>query len=172
MKLYLIATNHANQMIGCKDGRPDIFLEYIKSYCIEHNDINLIAEELSIEALEVWKSKGITASVCKELSEKLKISHIFCDPNSDERKQMGIESDSEILKKLRLKKYPYHKEQEILNLESAKNHPKREKFWLDKIVSQHFKSCLFVFGKSHHESFSLLLRERNISFKTINHDWK
>lgn len=171
MKIYLISTNHANQMIGCKHGRSDIFFEYIKSLCNKHNDIDLLAEELSIEALEIWKPQGVTASVCKKISEKFSINHIFCDPNSDERKQLRIESDREILERLRKEKYSHHKETEILNLESEKNHPKRERFWLDKILSTNFNSCLFIIGTKHHESFSLLLRESQINFEILNYNW-
>lgn len=160
--------NHSSQMIGYANGNPEKLLIYLKHINHKINGIELIAEELNEEALNLWNA---TDSVCKFFAKSMKLTHHYCDPNSYERNNLGIETDLEIRTRLGYGKLLTADQNKQVELESIRYFSIREKFWLEKLLSFDCKKCLFVFGKAHFSSFSKLLLSSGILFEEIDKDW-
>lgn len=169
MKIYLLCTNHSNQMIGYANGNSEKFLHYLKHVYHDINDIDLIAEELNEEALNLWKA---TDSACRIFAQSMKLMHHYCDPNSHERHLLGIETDLEIRTRLGYGKLLTIDQDNQVQLELIKYFSVREKFWLANLLSFDCKKCLFVFGKTHFDSFSKLLSSSGILFEELDRNWK
>src|SRR6266850_5284786 len=88
MNVALIGLNHGYQFRGCQEARWDAFEAYLLSYA-RTEGVDLIAEELSEEALRKWKATG---SVARHVAGCLGIRHQFCDPDSSQREAIGIQS--------------------------------------------------------------------------------
>lgn len=167
MKIFIVFTNHANQMIGCEHGDAFNFIDYLSNICLNKN-IDLIAEELSEEALA--SSHAIDSS-CRILSGKMGIRHIFCDPESAERKFLGIPSESEILEDLGFGKVLTRAQAIQLKTEEMRYWNARENYWIENIIQHDFKRCLFICGSSHIGSFSKNLSSKGINFEIITENW-
>ena len=167
MKIFIVFTNHANQMIGCKHGDSFNFIDYLGNICLNKN-IDLIAEELSEEALTA--SRAIDSS-CRILSIKMGIRHIFCDPESSERTLLGIPSYSEILEDLGFGKVLTRAQAIQLKTEEMRYWNVRENYWIENIIQHNFERCLFICGSSHIESFIEDLSSRGINFEIIAENW-
>ena len=128
-----------------------------------------LAEELNEEAINLWKA---TDSACRLFAQSMKLMHQYCDPNSHERHLLGIESDLEIRTRLGFGKSLTIDQDNQVQLELIKYFSVREKFWLEKMLSFDFKKCLFVFGKTHVDSFSKLLSSSGILFEELDKNWK
>lgn len=168
--IYLIGVNHGLQFVNktSDDKTIDAFDDYVRDLCTEQG-IRCIAEEMSIEALNKW---GATRYLCKSIADELSIKHIFSDPDSDERKSRGIRSEKEIRDQLGytqvLSQSQVKKVDEVLKAEW----PRREQFWLEKILEVKAAPILFVLGSSHIESFSNLLTREAIDFKILARKWE
>jgi len=92
---------------------------------IATNDFALLAEEFSNEAR---RKVHASATTLQRFAKEKGIEHRFCDPNSIERKEQGIDNDN-----------------------------KRECFWLDQIKGCEDCSILFVCGDKHFDSFAAKL---------------
>lgn len=168
MKLFIIHTNHAHQIVGHEAGNADEFMEHLEKICRLHR-IDLIAEEFSTEALA--KSKA-TESTCRLLSKRIKINHIFCDPDSKQRAQLNIPTTNQILENLKFGKIRLQHQENQLIIEERKYWPLRENYWIDCIFSHEFQNCLFVCGSDHFESFRQQLFSNQICFEVIDEKWE
>jgi hypothetical protein len=168
MKIFIVHTNHAHQMMGHEAGNAYEFMNYLEGICHLHQ-IELIAEELSIEAL---LNASITESTCQFLSVKFKINHIFCDPNSIQRALLGIPTTNQLRANLKFGKALLKHEEKLLKIEEQKYWPIRENYWINCITSQKFQNCLFICGSDHFESFEKQLLSKNISFVVVNKKWE
>jgi len=92
---------------------------------IATNDFALLAEEFSKEAR---RKAHASATTLQRFAKEKGIEHRFCDPNSIERKEQGIDNDN-----------------------------KRERFWLDQIEGCKDCNILFVCGGKHFDSFAAKL---------------
>jgi hypothetical protein len=139
-KLYLIGTAHTLQK-GMKNAPPDCYEEF-KKLLYSTNEkymIKIIAEEMSEEVL------GSTLiSLCKDVATKLGISHVFCDPNREERKALPT---------------------------SMTEFDARELEWLNRLNQYEFP-VLFVCGAKHVCSFTKKCSDSGISVKILEKDWK
>ena len=96
MKIFLIGVDHRIQWIP-KHLSPEWsaklqeFSEYLDYICSK-NEITLIAEEFSEEAL---KKSNAAVSVARKVSAKTGVQHLFCDPTTQERQSSGISTDSQ-----------------------------------------------------------------------------
>jgi hypothetical protein len=170
MDFYLVGTNHSNQLLlDCTDGN-DMCLEfknYLSNLC-DTESIDLLAEELSTEALGKWKAKG---SVVEQLATERQITHIFCDPNSDQRRELGIPNYEELKSKLGYGRFLKPGQQTQVEVEERSYWPIREEFWLNRVFAITANKCLFVLGSSHVDSFSMLLSNRGFSIEIKNLNW-
>src|SRR5439155_21038848 len=79
-------------------------------------------------------------TVLEQFSKAKGIEHRFCDPDSKERKALGIEVDPK--------------------KETESNWRKREQVWLSRMADCKLRRVLFVCGDNHYDAFAQLL-ERN-----------
>ena len=166
MNVYLVATNHANQLVGYKNGAAAEFQGYLERLCVEEH-IDLIAEELNEEAIAYW---GATDSVARLIANQYRLNHIFCEPTADEKMGLGITSDKQLRQKF--PKVLTHAEKSRMDQEERSQFPAREAFWLDRILTGRPRNCLFVLGPNHLESFCRLLCSRGIHVEVKNNRWQ
>lgn len=96
--IYLVGVNHSVQ-IEHKNSNLSVisaFEIFLRETCSRYK-IKCITEEMSVEALEKWDA---TRCVCKAISDELSINHLFCNPEPDEQKSMGVQSEEEVIKEL------------------------------------------------------------------------
>jgi len=149
--IYLIGINHELQ----QDSKPSFkqlrfwFLEYLESKIDQYN-VQVIAEEMSEEAL-----RGATP-ILKQLAEKKCIAHIFCDPNTAERKARNLRFSGRY----------------ATSEERAADFIKREQFWLERIRPYRDQEIIFVCGAYHYEGFKLMLEKDGFFVpEERNHQW-
>lgn len=166
MELLLVGTNHANQYVGNKYGDSAQFTEYLRSVCSTH-EVDLLAEEMSIEALE----KNSAKSTALELARTLGITHLFCDPNRRERTALGIPTDDELRTSLGFRKYLLN--HQIDRFEDAERSywPLREEEWIRRVEACSFSICLFIVGSNHVSSFSDIVRSRGMPLQVLHQRW-
>lgn len=167
MDFYLVGTNHAHQVVSCKHGVALKFKGYLSHVC-ETESIDLLAEELSEESIEFLQGKD---SVVRQLATERHITHIFCDANSDQRRELGILKSDELKIKFGYGRCLTHKQQDHIDEEEVKFWPIREKFWLDKVTAITANKCLFVLGANHVESFSELLSNQGFNAEIKIRKW-
>jgi hypothetical protein len=126
--------------------------------------ITLIAEEANEEKLCEYKAKTCTG---RDISKELGIEHRFCDPNSSERKNLGIPSEYEIKERLCFK--IGHSDE--VNKLNEKYWPRREQFWFNKIRDKIDEPIVFICGSVHLESFKLLLTDEGCRAKILSTNW-
>ena len=167
--LYLLGVDHSAQHDGLSSdlAAANKLRESLLMNAIEYG-IQIIAEEFSEEALyEV--SKG-TCSTCKSVAEELGIQHLYCDPNTEQRAEYGIPTQSELVAKVKKElnvKILYGKSQRRYNEEHKKTFDKKESYWLNALKPYISKKIVFVCGSSHIKSFSSLLSKSNIEHHTL-----
>lgn len=138
--LFLIGTSHtlqkglANAPVGCYDEFKGLIRKISQL-----NSVKTIGEEMSEEML------GNTISLCKQVASEEGVIHIFCDPNWEERKAMGI---SEIDDHSTL----------------------RENTWLGKLNGSLFPA-IFVCGADHIDSFKKKCVEGGVTVQVSERDW-
>jgi hypothetical protein len=138
------------------------FIKYIEIFII-NKQIEVVAEEFSEYAASLNK---VQMSTTKEVSDRLKRIHLYCDPNHEERKKIGIRDDNQIKKDLGITT-PYIASQDLsrFDLEKKKDFFKRETFWYKKIEKYLAKNILFICGNTHLETFPLILKEHSQSYE-------
>ena len=167
MKAYLIGLNHNIQYIY--DGRPyapTCFREYIES-AIDQHSISLIAEELSVEAIQREKASG---SISHVIAASKGIGHVYADPDFQTRESLGIPSEETIKDELGLGRTLSSEELLRLDQEKVKYHSIREEYWLSQI-NEHFGNILFLCGDSHVVGFCSLLEKRHVETMTLSTNW-
>jgi hypothetical protein len=138
-------------------------------------NIKLIAEEYNDEVLNQKKKWfGATDSLGRLAALSMRIDHIFCDPNSEERRELGIPSGREI--KINLfgtNREPRNNyEKKLIEEEKKKYWHIREKYWLEKIRNKMQEPIIFICGTHHSERFKSLIANNSYKAKIITRDWE
>jgi hypothetical protein len=162
--LYLIGVNHAvqfksavAQLFGESESvrkKREAFKAHIAEM-IDKLDIEILVEEFSQEGKrkpegrqtaldeQSMRAKFETdltqcnyETVLEQFSEAKGIEHRFCDPDSNERKALGIE-ESDLAK--------------------------REQVWLSRIADCKHRRVLFVCGDNHYDAFAQLLESNGFN---------
>ena len=167
MNISLIGLNHCHQLVGHANASKK-FRYYLKDHCLKEQP-DLIAEELSEDAIKQWKARD---SVARKIAKTLRVRHLFCDPSIDERKALGIKSWQEIVQELGYG--PVLKREQSLEVDKIeKSHwEARERFWLDKLIEQQSDRTVFLVGADHVDRFVALLAVNGIQTIIINGDWQ
>ena len=161
--VYLIGVNHQVQFTNRSSNLSLInnFTSLLEKTALD-KDIFLIAEEFSMDALKLWQASACTA---RDVSKKLKIKHLFCDPSKKEQKKLGYPTQEE-----RAKEAGSNLALDIQEVEK-KYFPIRENYWFKKIEPYINENILFVCGQSHIESFSVLLKKNKIDCEILSQNW-
>lgn len=125
MKLLLVGVEHRIQWIPQHTGPEwqqdlDQFAAHLRQYAVQAR-VDLLAEEFSEEALRRSNARD---SVARSVAASLQIAHMFCDPDTNERRQLSIENDVQ-----------------------------REAYWLARLRESAASVVIFVCGDSHVDSF-------------------
>lgn len=190
--IYLIGVNHIVQHNG-NGSNPDVnaeFSEFLKDNIIQLG-ITFCAEEFNEEALEM---SNASESTLLRIARELQIEHRYCDPDSTERRKLGIPIRSDVEKdiKKRLNLPPdcclgveklresAHRQQvrdELQNYEVYCEDNKdylfglREEFWFNKIQDKIKENILFVCGYEHIYRFKNLLQRNGCNSEIIINNW-
>ena len=168
VNIYIVGTNHSHQLIDYDHGDAQKFAQYLSTVC-ESKSIDFVAEELNEESIALWEAKGSTARL---VSLRFSIPHKFCDPDSKQRKKIGILSDEELKTNLGFGKCLTEKQSVTFEEEKRKTWPIRENFWLESIRNSAHTNCLFIVGKNHVQSFSRLLSSQGYAVEILNDNWE
>jgi hypothetical protein len=134
---------------------------------IDELDIEILAEEFNEESKKESKAMEIAKGVAQAQHEPLNweterqrfdwetvleqfsnakgIKHRFCDPNSSEKKALGIEVDPK--------------------KETESDWRKREQVWLSRIADCKGRRVLFVCGDDHYDNFAQLLESNGFNVR-------
>jgi len=123
--VFIIGVDHRIQWIPRKCGQGwaekiEEFMRYIAQQCQEQQ-VDLIAEEFNEEAVKLSNAEDSTA---RRVAGELSHSHLFCDPDSKEREELGA-SDCE----------------------------RRENEWLRRLKFSGCERVLFICGDKHVDTF-------------------
>ncbi len=78
----------------------------------------------------------------RQLAKQLNIEHRFCDPNTEERKKLGIDNDH-----------------------------KREQVWFERIKDLENSKTLFICGSLHLDTFKNLLENSDVKTDILSDHW-
>src|SRR5262245_26570438 len=169
--IYVLGVNdHRYQAINPRnnpheDEFRDFVLEQVKAKKIDH-----LAEEMNDEYLQ--RENDAQESVCRKMANDLEKTHTMCEPNTQDRQQIGyIDKSWEAF-------IPEVESgcNETINAAHSKFHRKqwhlREEFWFRKLQPYITKNTLFVCGANHADRFSTLLESKGIKNKIIQKRWK
>jgi hypothetical protein len=162
MTIRLIGLNHGYQLRGCREADWSAFEQYLLSYSVLEG-IDLIAEELSDEAVRKWKAED---SVARCVASRLGIRHLFCDPESSEREALGIRSLSEIVDSFGPR--PTVDEVEAQEREEWRI---REQYWWRKLRDVSFTTGTFLLGSQHAGRFKALLLSEGCDAAIVEKNW-
>jgi len=158
--IYIHGINHNTQHRGkgCDSEGASRLEKFVESLCGEKG-ISVVAEEFSKEACEISDVKD---SVCYQISKRLPpLRHIYCDPISSERSELGIPSQAELVerakKELGVKIIMGKESNDYVDRLRAQYHPIKENFWLIKLEPHKGKNVLFICGSGHIDSFTAML---------------
>jgi len=144
------------------------FKLYLKDLSLKENP-DLIAEELNEDSIKKWKALG---SLARELAGHLGIRHLFCDPDLEERKALGIKCFKEIAQELGYGRVLTREQAaEVEKIEKI-HWEKRERFWLDKLIEKQFNKCIFLVGADHVDRFNTLLTAHGFRSAIVDRDWQ
>jgi len=167
MIILLIGLNHCHQLAGYAKA-SNKFKPYLNDLCLkEHPD--LLAEELNEDAIKKWTTED---SVARKIARRLNVRHLFCDPDVEERRALGIKSFNEIARDLGYE--PGLTREQIATVEMIeKEHwGKREKFWLAKLTEKQFDKSIFLLGANHVDRFNTLLIANSYQSSIVERDWQ
>ncbi|OGP54582.1 MAG: hypothetical protein A2Y65_06300 [Deltaproteobacteria bacterium RBG_13_52_11] len=144
------------------------FKSYLENLFLKENP-DLIAEELNEDAIKKWNALG---SLARETARHLGIRHLFCDPDLEERKALGIKCFKEIAQELGYGSVlTSEQSSEVKKIEKT-HWEKRERFWLGKLIEKQFDKCIFLVGADHVDHFNTLLTAHGFRSAIVERDWQ
>ncbi len=158
----LIGTRHKYQF--GEDATRGAFQNLLENACKEYI-VKTIAEEKSVEALS---QKHLSQSTCKIVADAMRIQHRYCDPSTQQRKELCIRQEQDI----RCEAFFKGLGQEQTEREIRASHEIRERYWLEQILSLDGWPVLFVCGANHMEAFRRMLEESKIHVDIVVWDWE
>jgi hypothetical protein len=140
--VFIIGVDHIIQHNGfgwpAKSSAIKELSEYLEKIAREF-DVTIIAEEFSEESLRI---NHVTMSTAQIVAKRINLKHLFCDPNREERKALGISSDDE-----------------------------RERIWVECLRDVIKETILFICGDSHIESFKDKLLLEGVTAEIVSQGW-
>lgn len=175
--IYIIGTDHYFQVSTTPKrtgaGKPGMikFHRYL-SGAAKRLGATLIAEE----ANEEWvNDQGPEAwSVAQRVAEQTGVRHRFCDPNTEERRAVGLKVGGELWDKANAISMTTGRDVvAVWKEEVRKGFQAREVFWLGRLKVRGFTkmTILFVCGADHVETFKASLAANGVQACVYCRDW-
>lgn len=169
--VYILGVNHSVQS-NKEAEQTKRFVSFLRTN-IEDLDIAFVGEEWNQDASRLWGIQRTTVEdlITEMCSEGRQVVTKYCDPSLVEQKALGILSQAEIAAAI-----GSHLKKDI-DKEQAKDHPKREQYWLEQLTPHLAGHCIFICGSSHingrsdyrSEGFDTLLAAQGIEY-TVFHE--
>jgi hypothetical protein len=171
-QLFIVGTAHhlqygAGITFGgqlCTESGQVAFEQLLRKLCSEVS-ADTIAEELSQQSM---KEVGSIESVPHIIAKEAGLPHIFCDPNREERRQLGILDENEI----RMSKWPKVFEEPGVQRLLAESNRRREAEWLRRIQEMNGARVILVCGAIHSDAVAQLAQSRLFKATIIHRDWE
>lgn len=179
--IHIIGTRHALQVwtAGKRKGESleakakdvEAFERYLTD-AARSLKADLIAEEDNEEWI-TRHGQG-ASSVAQGIARKLGIAHLFCDPDTAERRAMGLKTGDELI--AHAASIANRTGQDFVDVHDAereKQFPAREAFWLERLKAceRNKRSIIFACGAGHVDSFKALLNAEKVPARIICRDW-
>ena len=175
--IFIIGTDHYFQVSTTpkRDGAGKLDLIRFQRYLsasAKRMGAKMIAEEASVE----WvNDQGPDAwSIAQRVAEQISIRHRFCDPDTDERRALGLKSGGELWDKANAIAMRSGRDIVAVWREEVRNSfPAREDFWLSRLKVRGFKKMviLFVCGADHVDTFKATLAANGVQASIYCRDW-
>lgn len=169
--IYIIGVDHKIQNDGpyqANEAQLLLFSTYLEKMIKKFN-IEVIVEESNEDVLSISMAKNCIA---RNIANKLKLKHVFCEPTMRERRELGVPKEPEICDMLGLNSIALNKEDiKKLNEKKKDYFPIRENFWFEQIVDFRDKKMLMIIGAEHTNSFPKILEKYNCDYKILNKNW-
>jgi hypothetical protein len=100
------------------------------------------------------------------------IEHILCDPNKNQRRDLGYRDGMELEISTFMSAEGWGMSSDEIHLraratEMGRYFPVRERFWLDQLGERWKRDGVFICGNAHIEGFTELLKARGIPFRIV-----
>ena len=178
--VYIIGIDHLVQYDG---PLPGPIREEFKAYLVgkvRELDIGVIAEEFNEEFLhDVCGSSEDTALAAAELTG---ITHIYCDPDARERRELGIPYHADVEDAVRRRYgateaviFDNELRRKVADETAAGEKrfwPVRESFWLERIRGFCSGNVLFLCGHEHASRFHDLLEREGFASAVVDEFWR
>lgn len=169
--IYLIGVDHRIQHDGhgsANDDQRSLFSAYIEEEVLRLK-IKVLAEEFSDYAV---RSSVASNSTVREISYRLGLQHIFCDPDLKERDALAIPREKEMLEVLGINSLKRTKDDDLkLKKEKEKYFPAREEFWFERISEVIDQNILIIIGAEHVNTFPWVLEKYGCEYEILNNNW-
>jgi len=148
----------------CTEADETAFAEMLRELTDAYA-VQVIAEELNLQAL---KEVGKSTSVMQTVATALAIPHLFCDPNRQERQQLGIRTESDI----RMSVFPKTLTEDVVQALTVESWRRRELEWLRRLDAVKSKRVLFVCGANHISTLTPLAQTQGFGVKVVHIAWR
>lgn len=170
--IHIIGTQHSLQVWSDarRAGQTDI--PTFEAYLVEAARAlwaDVIAEESNAEF--VARYVGGT-SVAMGVAERLGVKHLYCDPDSGERRALGIKTGDDLTAHARAvaantgEDWMDVHDREVLGL-----FPAREAVWIERLKPYAGREVLFVCGADHSTTFKASLDAAGLAATIYCRDW-
>lgn len=140
--VFIVGVDHIIQHNGfswaAKLSAIKVFSEYLEKIAQDF-DVTVIAEEFSEESLRI---NHVPMSTAQIVAKRINLKHLFCDPNREERKALGISNDDD-----------------------------RERIWVERLRDVINETILFICGDRHLVSFKDKLLSEGVAIEIISQGW-
>lgn len=158
------AGNAWNREAPCTPEDEQAFRQMLTDVATKQNVV-CIAEEMNEDGLaEAKKSE----SVPQIIAGILDLPYVFCEPNRQERVDLGVTQENDI----RIFAFMNEKTSEYVEAALKDQFHRRESFWLDRIEAIGTWPVLFICGANHVPSFTALLQETGVECEVLYHNWE
>lgn len=163
--IYLIGVNHCYQFANDEYKSGAKILESYLFEVIEKESIEAIVEEFNDDARKLWNA---TKVVGEDVARTKELIHAFCEPSLKERKELGIEGQNGVLKRILGVAFdPKEKNRADVQKAMAEDFEKREAFWFDVLEQYLEKNTILICGHQHIDSFSCMLNGKKCGFAVL-----
>ena len=163
--LVIVGTSHCFQrgVPDCSEEQETGFIRHLLAVGSIHS-VTQIAEEYSQEHIALQPRGN---STCHTAAGLLGCSHLYCDPNSSERSELGIKSPQEI----QVDSFLSHRSEEDTAAEILSHLNAREQFWLTRITQSNRFPSIFVCGANHVDSLCEAAENIGLDVLVEDRDW-